>query len=195
MNKILLPAQFLQPPKEHSVSILISSYNTKGSYIQECLESIKHQNGLFNIELIWINDGSDTLNTTLLKRYLDNFKKTTRFTTVIYEENDGNKGIGYTLNKGINMCTNEIIIKMDSDDIMVHDRLQTQIDYMENNPSVMICPLCTVLMLIRIFLLRRCSFVGFLLLIGLCCRFEQMPFYHLWLLPTMMKLLVLNLLH
>jgi GT2 family glycosyltransferase len=28
---------------------------------------------------------------------------------------------------------------MDSDDIMVHDRIQTQIDYMENNPSVMIC--------------------------------------------------------
>ena len=28
MNSIELPSQFLQPPKEHSVSILISSYNT-----------------------------------------------------------------------------------------------------------------------------------------------------------------------
>ena len=30
-----------------------------------------------------------------------------------------NKGIGYTLNIGIEMCSNDIIIKMDSDDIMV----------------------------------------------------------------------------
>jgi GT2 family glycosyltransferase len=138
MNKIQLPIQFLQP-KDYSVSILISSYNTKGSYIQECLESIKHQNGLFNIELVWINDGSDALNTTLLKRYLDNFAKTTRFTTVVYEENDGNKGIGYTLNKGINMCSNEIIIKMDSDDIMVPDRIGIQLQFMSNNPHVAIC--------------------------------------------------------
>jgi len=139
MNKIQLPEQFLQPPKDHIVSILISSYNTKGSYIQECLESIKHQRGLFNMELVWINDGSDTLNTTLLKRYLDNFAKTTRFTTVVYEENDDNKGIGYTLNKGINMCSNEIIIKMDSDDIMVPDRIGIQLQYMSMNPSTMIC--------------------------------------------------------
>jgi GT2 family glycosyltransferase len=139
MDKIQLPKQFLQPQNEHSVSILISSYNTKGSYIQECLESIKHQSGLFNIELVWINDGSDTLNTTLLKRYLEHFQKTTRFTKVVYEENDGNKGIGYTLNKGINMCSNEIIIKMDSDDIMVLDRIGIQFEYMSMNPQVAIC--------------------------------------------------------
>ena len=82
------------------------------------------------MELVWINDGSDPLNTTLLKRYLDYFSKTTRFTRVIYEENDGNKGIGYTLTKGINMCSNELIIKMDSDDIMVPDRIHKQLQYM-----------------------------------------------------------------
>ena len=139
MNSIELPSQFTKPPLETSVSILISSYNTKGSYIQECLDSIKHQVGPFNMELVWINDGSDPLNTTLLKRYLDNFAKTTRFTTVIYEENDGNKGIGYTLNKGINMCSNEIIIKMDSDDIMVLNRIHKQLRYMAINTQVTIC--------------------------------------------------------
>jgi mannosyltransferase OCH1-like enzyme len=139
MNQIQLPIQFLKPPKEHSVSILISSYNTKCSYIQECLESIKHQQGLFNIELVWINDGSDVLNTAILKSCLDNFAKTTRFTTIVYEENDGNKGIGYTLNKGITMCSNEIIIKMDSDDIMVSNRIGMQLQYMFMNPTVAIC--------------------------------------------------------
>ena len=58
---------------------------------------------------------------------------------MIYNENDGNQGIGYTLNKGIKMCSNEIIIKMDSDDIMRPDRIEKQVIYMEKNPTVAIC--------------------------------------------------------
>ena len=37
------------------------------------------------------------------------------------------------------MCNNEIIIKMDSDDIMVPNRIQCQLDFMKNNPSIHIC--------------------------------------------------------
>jgi len=70
---------------------------------------------------------------------LTQFEKTTRFTTVVYSENDENKGIGFTLNRGINMCSHDIIIKMDSDDIMVPTRIQKQITYMAENPTVKIC--------------------------------------------------------
>ena len=139
MNNLVLPDKYLNPIPIKSVSILVSSYNTKLIFIKECLESIKHQTGHFNMELVWINDGSDTLNTTLLKKYLDNFKKTTRFTKIIYIENDGNKGIGYSLNKGIELCSNEIIIKMDSDDIMVEDRILNQLTFMETNPGIQVC--------------------------------------------------------
>lgn len=139
MNNMKLPVQFLLPSKENGVSILISSYNTKGLYIQECLESIKHQEGYFNIELIWINDGSNELHTVLLKKYLDNFKKTTRFITVNYQENTENKGIGFSLNKGIHLCSYDLIIKMDSDDIMVNNRIKKQMQFMEENPHIMIC--------------------------------------------------------
>lgn len=137
MNSIVLPLQFNNPSR--SVSILISSFNTKTIFIQECLNSIKHQDGLFNIELVWINDGSDFLNTLLLKKCLDNFKKTTRFTEVVYYENKQNMGIGYSLNLGVNMCSNEIIIKMDSDDIMYNDRIIKQLEFMEKNPDVHVC--------------------------------------------------------
>jgi len=137
MNSLQLPEQFLKPTK--SVSILVSSYNTKIMYIQECLKSIKCQVGEFNIELVWINDGSNELNTVLLKNCLDNFIKTTRFTNVVYFENETNKGIGYSLNLGINMCSNEIIIKMDSDDIMYNDRIIKQLTFMEMNPDIQIC--------------------------------------------------------
>ena len=139
MNEMELPPQFLPPLKEKGVSVLVSSYNTKGIYIQECLESIKNQIGHFNIELVWINDGSDKLHTTLLKKYLDKFIKTTRFTTLVYEENDSNKGIGYSLNKGVSLSSYELIIKMDSDDIMFPNRIKTQMEFMESNPNIMIC--------------------------------------------------------
>ena len=56
--------------------------------MKQCLDSIKQQSGLFNIELVWINDGSNRENTEILKQMLDNFSSTSRFTTVKYLEND-----------------------------------------------------------------------------------------------------------
>ena len=137
MNTLDLKPEF--KPSQESVSILISSYNTKVKYIIDCLQSIMDQNGHFNIEIVWINDGSDALHTTLLKKTLDNNISKMRFTTLKYEENDTNCGIGYTLNKGIELCSNEIIIKMDSDDIMIPDRILKQLTYMKANPNVHIC--------------------------------------------------------
>jgi mannosyltransferase OCH1-like enzyme len=141
MNSIELPTRFLPPSpvSEKSVSILVSSFNTNIKYVQQCLESIKHQVGNFHMELVWINDGSDGLSTQLLKRALEHFERSTRFTKVVYKENNENMGIGYTLYHGIEMCSHEIIVKMDSDDIMVPTRIQQQMDYLREHPKVQIC--------------------------------------------------------
>ena len=69
MNNIELPAVFTEPEKW--VSVLLSSFNTKHIYIVDCLNSIKSQEGHFGIEIVWINDGSDKLNTILLERELE----------------------------------------------------------------------------------------------------------------------------
>ena len=139
MNNIELPSHFLKPTDENSVSILISSLNTKAKYIQECLDSIKNQQGIFNMEIIWINDGSDIIHTTILKKMLDNFIKTTRFTTVVYYENEGNKGLGYSLNKGVTKCSYDIILRMDADDIMYPDRILKQVAFMKENKDCVLC--------------------------------------------------------
>jgi glycosyltransferase involved in cell wall biosynthesis len=141
MNQIPIPERFQTPDTKDpykNVSILVCSYNTNAKYVQDCLESIKHQNGLFNIELVWINDGSDTLHTELLKKALTNFERSTRFTKMIYCENDSNKGIGYSLNKGVTMCTHEIICRMDSDDMMLPNRIRLQLEFMKNTPECML---------------------------------------------------------
>jgi len=137
MNQVELPAEFNKP--EASCSILISSYNTKSQYLVDCLASIKAQLGRFNIEVVWINDGSTDECTASLKSILKQFKETTRWTDVVFDENCGNKGIGYSLNKGVQMCSHENIIKMDSDDIMVEGRIAKQLNYMHEHPDCMIC--------------------------------------------------------
>lgn len=136
MNSIELPADLTTP--NEWVSVLVSSYNTKHIYITECLESIKNQNGHFGIELVWINDGSDELNTKLLESELDRFKNTTRFCKVVYKKYNENKGISCSLKEGVELCSNEIIVKMDSDDIMNIDRIQKQLDFMKKTPDCVI---------------------------------------------------------
>jgi hypothetical protein len=139
MNNIQLHPTLLKPDISNSVSVLVSSYNTRLDYIQNCLFSLAHQVGFFNIELVWINDGSDKEHTDLLKQALDHFISTSRFTSLVYYENETNLGIGASLNKGILLCSNEIIIKMDSDDIMEADRIITQFEFMKKNPNIHIC--------------------------------------------------------
>ena len=137
MNEIDLPEDFKTPSEW--VSVLISSFNTKYIYIKECLESIKSQNGYFGIEVVWINDGSNALNTSLLERELKNFEINTRFTSVKYIKMEENKGISYCLREGVNLCSHEIIIKMDSDDIMMNNRIIKQLEFMKNNNDCVMC--------------------------------------------------------
>jgi len=139
MNNIEIPVIYTKPPIENSVSILIPSYNTKSIYVKECLESIKQQVGWFNIEIVWIDDGSNDLNLTILKKLLENYEKSSRFTTVKFVKNETNMGIGYTLNLGVTLCSNELILRMDSDDMMIYNRIHKQVEYMITNQDVKMC--------------------------------------------------------
>ena len=42
-----------------------------------------------------------------------------------------NQGLGVALQKGLEACTNEIVMRMDSDDIAVPDRFEKQLQFME----------------------------------------------------------------
>jgi GT2 family glycosyltransferase len=136
MNTIELEDIYKEP--KTWISVLVSSYNTNHKYVVECLESIKQQDGHFGIELVWINDGSNELSTKLLEKTLGEFEKKMRFTKIVYKKWTKNMGIGYSLNKGIEMCSQEFIIKVDSDDICLADRFIKQIEFMNNNTDCVI---------------------------------------------------------
>jgi glycosyltransferase involved in cell wall biosynthesis len=135
MNSIEIPDILKAPKLSDSVSILMPCFNTNNILLKECLSSIRDQIGFFNIELVCINDGSDDFHSAILEKNLDFFKTTTRFCKIVYKKMDTNMGIGFCLHEGVKLCSNEIIIRMDSDDIMISNRIQKQIEFMKNNPE------------------------------------------------------------
>ena len=137
IGNIVLPNEFLEPTVK--VSILITCFNTKGEYIKQCLDSIKHQVGHIGFEVVWINDGSDEESTKIMEHHLDEFEKDTRFCQVVYEKLAENCGTSYCSNMGVILCNHDLIFRMDSDDIMVPDRIVKQYEYMRSHPDAMIC--------------------------------------------------------
>lgn len=137
IDTVELPHHLLLP--KQWVSIIVTSYDTKEEYLRNCLDSIRDQNGYFGIELVWVNDGSSLNCTKVLEKELYQFGKSSRFTKIKYIRIIENKKNFECLNIAINACSNEIIFKMDSDDIMHPDRLQVQLKFMCENPDAVIC--------------------------------------------------------
>jgi glycosyltransferase involved in cell wall biosynthesis len=139
MNSVVLPSEFASPPSSEWYSVLVTSYNTNIGYVRECLNSIKNQTGYFGIELVWVNDGSSPENTKLLEKELEHFRATSRFTRVVYSKNEENRGTAFSSNVGLGLCSSELVFKMDSDDIMLPNRMTVQIDFMRKNPEACLC--------------------------------------------------------
>jgi GT2 family glycosyltransferase len=137
LNSVTLPQELLSPPDWYSV--LITSYNTEPAYMKECLESIRAQTGYFGIEIVWIDDGSTKENSEMIVRLLENFRKGSRFTRYIYRKNQTNQGTAISSNLGLSICKSELVFKMDSDDIMMPDRMEKQLKFMKENPQMVLC--------------------------------------------------------
>ncbi len=137
MNNISLPSIVMTPPT--SVSILMPCYNINASFLKQTLKSISNQQIDLFINLVCINDGSTDVCTKLLKYMLIAFEKNSRWLKVHYYENKQNIGIGPSLHNGVILCPDEIIFRMDCDDIMTPNRLKLQMDFMNKNVDCVLC--------------------------------------------------------
>ena len=52
--------------------------------------------------------------------------------------NEKNLGLGLALNEGLKACRNELVARMDTDDISKPDRCEKQLNFIESHPSVTI---------------------------------------------------------
>ena len=114
---------------EKKVSVIMATYNTPKEYLINAIESILNQT-YSNIEFIIVCDGS-VADYDIVKKFKDKRIK------IILHEN--NKGLPSSLNEAINMATGEYILRMDSDDISLKDRIKEQVQFLEKHNKIDIC--------------------------------------------------------
>jgi glycosyltransferase involved in cell wall biosynthesis len=110
-----------------TVSVVIPTYN-RGWILKEAIDSVLSQD-CDCFELIVVDDGSTDNTQEILSSYRDRIK-------VIRQEN---KGVSAARNKGIDSSSGTYIAFLDSDDLWLPGKLETQLEFFRNNPDALIC--------------------------------------------------------
>jgi len=113
-------------------SVLMSVYAKENpSYFKESIDSMLNQS-LKPDEIVIVKDGplTDALE-TIIKEYSS--QNNQLFTIVPLKKN---VGLGRALDKGIAVCRNELVARMDTDDISSADRCEKQVQMFEDNPNL-----------------------------------------------------------
>lgn len=106
----------------------------KPEYLRACLDSVLANTVVPN-EIVIVKDGpiTDELEATL-QEYIGNNESL--FNIVPLETNHG---LGLALAEGIQHCSNEIVARMDTDDIAVPNRFELQLKAFEEDSDLDIC--------------------------------------------------------
>lgn len=115
-------------------SVLMSVYNQeKAERLRISIDSMINQTSPPD-QFVIVADGPLTEG---LDNVISEFQaKNNIFTIVRLAENHG---LGYALNKGLGHCVNELVARMDSDDISLPDRCKKQLELFDQNPNLSIC--------------------------------------------------------
>ena len=108
------------------VTVLMPVYNA-GEFIKEAIDSILDQT-YEEFEFLIINDGSTDSSINIIESYKDKRIKLIN--------NTENVGFTKSLNKGIEIAQGKYIVRMDADDIAETNRIEVQVEFMEDNEDV-----------------------------------------------------------
>jgi glycosyltransferase involved in cell wall biosynthesis len=110
-------------------TIILPTYNNE-HYLEEAIESVLRQT--FNdFKLLIINDASTDSTSEILNRFDDE--------RIEIIEHTKNQGLIACLNEGLKKCDSEFCARMDGDDIIHHNKLKRQIQYLVKNGDVAMC--------------------------------------------------------
>lgn len=116
-------------------SVLMSVYyKEKAEYLKAAMDSIWSQTVVTD-DFVLVCDGPLTLELDAVIKEME--QKHSRQLQVIRLEKNG--GLGNALNVGIKECQNELVARMDSDDISRPDRCERQLKTFQCHPDVDIC--------------------------------------------------------
>ncbi len=111
------------------VSVILPVYNAE-KYLRDAIRSVLDQT-LNDFELLLIDDGSSDNSLAIMRSFTDS--------RIRIIQNDSNRGLIYSLNKGIEISKGKYIARMDADDLCVAERFEKQVDFLEKNLAVGIC--------------------------------------------------------
>ena len=117
---------------DKAFSVLISAYkNDNALDFRKSVESISVNQSTIPDEIVIVIDGPipDDLSKTIRNLEIEIPYIKTHWLPE-------NKGLGNAMNIGINLCTNELIARMDADDIAMPDRFEKQVAYMMKHPEI-----------------------------------------------------------
>ena len=114
---------------DNLVSVIMCLYNTREEYLREAIESILNQT-YANFEFIIIDDGSTNNSVSVVQSYHD------KRILLIRKEHSG---IPESLNIGLDLAQGEFIARMDSDDVCLPDRFETQVGYLKEHTDCIVC--------------------------------------------------------
>lgn len=118
------------------ISILMGIYNCADT-LNEAIDSILAQT-YPHWQLIMCDDGSTDNTYFVAEQYAKKYSE-----KIILIKNPKNMGLNFTLNHCLELADTEYIARMDGDDISLPQRLEKQIEFLENNPqySIVSCPM------------------------------------------------------
>jgi len=116
----------------NSFSIAMSVYHKDNAvFFDRALQSITEQQTIMPSEIVLVCDGP--LNSEL-DTVIDNYQERYPIFNIIRLPQ--NKGLGNALKVAVENASNELIARMDSDDVSVADRFEQQLNFFEAHPEV-----------------------------------------------------------
>ena len=109
--------------------MIISSFN-HASYIASSIRSVLSQS-YSNIELMVVDDGSTDDSVRIIHALREQYDFDFRAQT--------NQGLARTLNECVARANGDLIVPFGSDDVMLPDRVQKQVAYLDGKPLVGVC--------------------------------------------------------
>lgn len=111
------------------VSVLMPVYNGE-KYLRTAVESILGQS-FRDFEFLIVDDGSVDATPEILASFRDPRLKVVR--------QPSNMGVAAGLNRVMFEARGEYVVRMDSDDIAVKNRLELQVGFLDKHPSIALC--------------------------------------------------------
>ena len=109
-----------------TLTIVVPAYNVE-KYLKRCLDSVKLESVMSDIEVLIVNDGSKDSTPEIAMEYERRYPQTYR---LINKENGGH---GSTINTGIQQATGKYFKVVDGDDWLNTDELQQYIEILKEH--------------------------------------------------------------